>query len=221
MSEEIVEALEEGKIVRVSEAYARSEGLPIIRRTKVAASEQTPVKRTLEEERRLKQISKPHSNWRDRQVISELAENFNWQLIQARKKRGLTRRQVSKELSVDENSIRLVESGMLPSQDFILINKLQEFYKINLRKDGKDFNKPIKDMYSGSSSSVVAASGRSVGGGAPTTSASMSWREKLASKSKDRAVMKEQQRNANAANKNQPAQSQTQKDEIEILDDEI
>ena len=40
----------------------------------------------------------------------------------------------------------MVEAGFLPSNDFVLINKVQQALGINLRKDKKDFSKSANEM---------------------------------------------------------------------------
>lgn len=152
-NEIIVEAIEDGKIVRVSESYARREGLPIIRKSKMIEMQerlmqQAPVSKDIEKERQKLMYSKTHSNWKDRQIVSELKENFHWYIRIARKNKGITRKQLSKLINESEESIKLLESGVLPSKDFVLINKIQEALGINIRRDGKDYTKSLGEMIS-------------------------------------------------------------------------
>lgn len=137
LQDNIVEAIEEGKVVRVPESYAKTEGLLIIRRPLAKKQES---KKKEEEEARItfEDLRKP-LNWKKNQVITELEENFHWLITKRRKERNLTRRQLAKAISESENNIKLVENGILPRNDFIIINKLQSFLNINLRKDRKDF----------------------------------------------------------------------------------
>ena len=140
---DIVEAIEEGKIVRVTESYARIEGLTIIRKPIT----KKPQKKNSEEDPRLtfEDFRKP-LNWQKNQVVSELAENFQWEIAKKRKERGLTRRQFAKAIDETESNIKLLENGILPRNDFIIINKIQAFFNVNLRKDRKDFTQSPRDM---------------------------------------------------------------------------
>ena len=140
---DIVEAIEAGKIVWVTESYAKIEGLTIIRKPIT----KKPQKKNSEEDPRLtfEDFRKP-LNWQKNQVVSELAENFQWEIAKKRKERGLTRRQLAKAIDETESNIKLLENGILPRNDFIIINKIQAFFNVNLRKDRKDFSQSPRDM---------------------------------------------------------------------------
>ena len=143
-----VEAIENGKIVKVSEQYAKREGLPIIRRPNIGQiSEQArPLPPSMETRLRIgerKHVHSPpktHDNWKKQQVVSELVENFHWHIRMTRRKKGLTRKQFAKQINEPEENLMEIESGSLPSNDFVLINKIQQALKINLRRDRKDFS---------------------------------------------------------------------------------
>ena len=141
----IVEAIEEGRIVQVSEDYAIRERLLILRKPQNAlpeasAKQKSPDKR----DGRLaktgflgfddfRKTLKPGEN----DVLKELADNFHWALVQKRKARGLTRKQVAEAISETENSLKMIENGVLPSNNFVLVNKLENYYGISLRKGGR------------------------------------------------------------------------------------
>ena len=147
----LVEAIEEGRIVRVSESYAKREGLPILRKSKseqhqnknVSQDAKKIIQREFRDERskRLLDYLRKPSGWKEKQVISELIQNFNWEISRTRKARGITRKQLASLIGTDEDSIKLIENGLLPSPDFVIINKIQTALNINLRKDKQDFTK--------------------------------------------------------------------------------
>lgn len=153
--DKIVEVIEDGRIVRVSETYARREGLPILRKPKAVEDAETAAQaqaqtqsKAMRNESRLGFIDtlyKP-ADWREKQVMSELVDNFNWVIRDARKRKGLNRKQVAKMINEEEESVRILEHGRLPSKDFIIINKIQKALGINLRKDGKNFDFPIGEL---------------------------------------------------------------------------
>ncbi len=149
--ERIVEAIEDGKIVRVTENYARREGIPILRRPETL-QQRTPLppekvkKIQAEFKTDLMDALKKKPSWKEKQVLSELVENFHWKIKTERMKRGLTRKQLASMLNEKEEKIKLIEYGTMPSEDFVLINKIQNVLKINLRKDGKDFSQSINDL---------------------------------------------------------------------------
>src|SRR3989344_6779959 len=148
-----VEAIENGRIIKVLEAYAKKEGLPILRKSIQSQNSQQrvqiDVKNKIEKEYRderskrlLDHLRKP-SGWKEKQVISELVQNFNWQIARRRRDRGMTRKQLAKLTGSDEDSIKLIENGLLPSPDFVLVNKIQTALNLNLRKDKIDFSKEM------------------------------------------------------------------------------
>ncbi len=138
--ENLVDAIDDGKIIRVREEYARREGLFILRKVEEMKEEKLSRKGKIEEERLgFDELRRP-LNLRKSQVISELKDNFQWEILSARKKKGLNRKQVANAIGMTENDVKLIENGLLPKEDFVLVNKIQDFYKINLRKDGKDFS---------------------------------------------------------------------------------
>ena len=148
-----VEAIENGKIIKVLESYAKKEGLPILRKFIQSQNSQQRVqinvKNKIEKEYRderskrlLDHLRKP-SGWKDKQVISELVQNFNWQIARKRRDKGMTRKQLARLTGSDEDSIKLIENGLLPSPDFVLVNKIQTALNLNLRKDKIDFSKEM------------------------------------------------------------------------------
>lgn len=148
-TDNFVEAIEEGKIVRVSEEYARMEGLPILKKPEICVRK--PRHDPNEEEHlSLEDFRKP-LNWQKSQVMAELIENFHWKISRKRKELGITRRQMAQVINEPENNIKLLENGILPKSDFIIINKIQSYLKINLRKDNKDYTQPMRTLVEKSS----------------------------------------------------------------------
>lgn len=150
MNERLVVAIEDGRIVRVSEDYARREGLTILRRPSYAQDKSTSEaekKKNMQEFRPhiLDTLKKP-VGWKEKQVLSELVDNFHWLIKTERKKRNLSRSQLAKIIEEPEDVIKILEFGKLPSNDFVILNKVQKTLNINLRKDGRDFSRSIKDM---------------------------------------------------------------------------
>jgi len=144
----LVEAIEEGRIVKVPEQYAKREGLLILKRPPIQVQQsQTPS--YLEKRDKIKPLTeyiKSKPDWREKQVMSELVENFHWQIRYNRRRLGLTRRQLAKMINVADNDLQVIESGRLPTKDFILINKIQKALGINLRKDGKEFDLSTQEI---------------------------------------------------------------------------
>lgn len=152
--DDYVEAIENGRIVKVDKEYAKKEGLVILRKpinidnnSEVRAMKSAGagfVKEGLKRRKPMFEIDKYRRplNYKENNVVSDLNDNFHWELTRARKQKNFTRRQASRELGIDEETLKMVENGILPKDDYVLINKLQSYYGVNLRKDGKSFRAP-------------------------------------------------------------------------------
>ena len=152
MQDKFVDAIEEGKIVKVSESYARKEGLMILRKhldlhEKLLEKERNPNKDVIEENRRvgMEELRKP-LHWKGNKILRELVENFHWEIVKARKAKGLSRKQLAEALGENDNVLRMIENGILPKDDFILLNKIQSFLGINLRKDRGSFGQTMRSL---------------------------------------------------------------------------
>lgn len=141
-----VDAIEEGRIVRVPEAYARREGLLIIRKPQAIIGEQ---KAKSQEENNLPIADLKKTMYykkNQNQVLAELIENFQWHISKRRRELGINRKQLAKAINESEYTVKIIENGILPKDDFVIINKLQSFLKINLRKDRKDFSQSPRSL---------------------------------------------------------------------------
>lgn len=163
--ETIVEALEDGAIVRVSERYARSEGLLILRKLTDEVQEQKMA--TMARTQRIETVkSSPFELLRkplkrdQNDVFLSLKPNFHWELSKQRKLRNLSRKQVADAVGVGEYEIKILENGILPSDDFILISKVEKYFGVNLRRDGGAANAPPASKLRG-----VVSAGVLVGSG--------------------------------------------------------
>ena len=159
-SNKFVEAIKEGKIVTVSEREAHEEELFILREhheTVEPQKEKLPepqwkLRRQSQQPKidvPMKTLPKWQSyqpEYRKNNVVKDLIDNFQWEIAKARKAKNLTRLQLANALGVAENHIKIAENGELPSDDFIFINKLQNYLGINLRRDGKSFDTPMSSM---------------------------------------------------------------------------
>jgi len=65
----------------------------------------------------------------------ELVDNFHWIVMRARRLKKLTQEQLAKEISESIVAIKMVEQGILPEDDYRLVNKIEGFLGINLVKD--------------------------------------------------------------------------------------
>lgn len=159
MPDRLVDAIKEGVIITIPESQARQDDLFILRvHEKRDLVESLP---SVESRRRSGRTMTPlppsksapkwhsyQSEYKKNNVSRELIDNFQWEIGKARKARNLTRLQLANALGVPEPVIKMLEHGELPSDDFVLINKLQQYLGINIRKDGKTFEAPLSSLSS-------------------------------------------------------------------------
>lgn len=150
----LVEVIEDGHIVSVPEFYAKREGLPILRKPKVVRLQKKAINQAPGTPDHIKDhktrpfieyLQRP-KHWKEKQVTSELLDNFHWLIKIERKKKGLTRKQFAKLLNEPEENLKMIEAGFLPASDFILVNKIQKELGVNLRKDKKDFTRSVNEI---------------------------------------------------------------------------
>jgi ribosome-binding protein aMBF1 (putative translation factor) len=136
-----VEAIEDGRIVRVTEDYARREGLLILRKQAHVSDAPLSVKEKKDEGIRknkgfvgMDDLRKPLKSQKT-EVMNELLDNFHWILLEKRKSRGLTRKKAAEALGESEMNIKMIENGVLPMNNFVLVNKLESYYGVSLRRN--------------------------------------------------------------------------------------
>ncbi|MDD5012288.1 MAG: hypothetical protein PHQ66_01420 [Candidatus Nanoarchaeia archaeon] len=66
----------------------------------------------------------------------DLIENFHWKIQQVRRAKRITREEFIRGIGESDATVKMVEQGFLPSNDYKIINKIEGFLGINLRKAG-------------------------------------------------------------------------------------
>lgn len=153
MTEEYVDVIKDGEIITMPLSQANKEDLFVLRKKMAApAPPATPpiLLRQPSRSRAQEELTRPLSRWHSYQpeykknnVGKDLVDNFHWEIAKARKSRNLSRRQLGEAIGEPEANIKMIENGELPSDDFILINRIQSYLGINLRKDGKTFDTAV------------------------------------------------------------------------------
>jgi ribosome-binding protein aMBF1 (putative translation factor) len=64
----------------------------------------------------------------------DLVDNFNWVIMRARRAKHVSREQFAKDLGESETLIKMVERGILPENDNLIINKVEGYLGIKLRR---------------------------------------------------------------------------------------
>jgi ribosome-binding protein aMBF1 (putative translation factor) len=136
--EDFVEAIKEGEIVKVPESIALEEDLFILRKLI------KPVKEVVENKKSenvyrstgiLNEWKSAKVKIKKNNVTSDLVNNFHWFISRNRRLKNLTRKELADRIGASEEDMKMIEMGGLPSDDFILINRIEEILDINLRKE--------------------------------------------------------------------------------------
>ncbi len=143
----MVEAIDDGRIVRVPEDYAVREGLLILRRPQISdpVSQTRPVERSERMSSGIDTLRKP-LKYKQNDIVGSLVENFQWVIGQRRRQKGMTRKQVAVALGCSEHSIKLLENGILPAENYVVINRLEKLFGVTLRRDGQNYQDSMKDL---------------------------------------------------------------------------
>jgi transcriptional regulator with XRE-family HTH domain len=84
---------------------------------------------------RLDDWKKGKFGFKKNNVVRDLVDNFNWEIAKQRRNKGLSRKQLGEKVGATEEEIKMIEMKDLPSDDFVLINKIENILEINLRKE--------------------------------------------------------------------------------------
>jgi transcriptional regulator with XRE-family HTH domain len=131
MVDEYVDVIKEGQIQRVSETEAKAEGFFILRRPTLVPGTppKSPPPMIRSPSKQKYSLDYAHNN-----VRLDLIDHFNWEIAKYRKLKNLTRRQLGNLVGATEEHIKMVENGELPADNFALINRLEHYLGISLRK---------------------------------------------------------------------------------------
>lgn len=64
----------------------------------------------------------------------DLIDNFHWIIMRVRRLKKLTQKKLAHEISESEVAIKMAERGVLPEDDYRLVNKLESFLGIKIIK---------------------------------------------------------------------------------------
>src|SRR3989338_963222 len=85
-------------------------------------------------EDRLKELEKnPEKELPEKEKLN-LIEHFHWEVMKARRRKGLSQKQLANAISESEIAIQMIEKAKLPENSESLIRKLEQFLRIPLRK---------------------------------------------------------------------------------------
>ncbi len=147
-SEALVDVIKEGEIITVPEWQAQEEDLFVLRKHEVIVPSPPAYQKKMEAPKTASKWQSYQPEYKKNNVVKELVDNFHWEIAKVRKYKNLSRRQLAEAVGVPETVIKMLEIGELPSDDFILVNKVQSTLGINLRRDGKNYTSISKEITS-------------------------------------------------------------------------
>ncbi len=136
-------------IVKICDDCASAEKLPIIKkptdsqiidsqRQKSVRDRLTGMNKRLVSGREISLRDLIDQKFKNKTVHSnpDLADNFHWVIQRIRRARKITREEFAKGINEPEATVRMIEQGILPENNYKIITKIEEYLKINLRKTG-------------------------------------------------------------------------------------
>lgn len=150
----LFDAIYEGRMAKICERCSIIENVPIIKKPGVSQLKEAEMGRvgvydrmkrlsgikdakeetTFFREDKLKELDrKPELELPEKEKLN-LVEHFYWQIMQNRRRKGLSQKQLAEVLSESEVAIEMIEKAKFPENAEILIKKLEQFFQIRLRK---------------------------------------------------------------------------------------
>ncbi len=111
-----------------------------VRKRALSSREEVSMRQLVEKNYKEKEKSAPRA---------DLVDNFNWVIQRARRLKKITQDQLAREIGESEAVIIMAERGVLPEDDYRLINKLEGYLGIKLLK--KNLVNDISGPFAGSS----------------------------------------------------------------------
>lgn len=153
---ELLDAVSENEVIKICPNCSFLENVTMIK--KPTNSQLSNVNRPYHVSERMRRISgispqvKPQVKEEIRETLSSdkinqlnLVDNFNWLVMMARKDKRLSRKQVADALMEKEDSIKMIENKELGRDSARVIEKLEQFFNIQLRKQGQQEEKIVKE----------------------------------------------------------------------------
>lgn len=147
----LLDAISSSGIVKVCGDCSEKEDMPVLRRPttfQLKEAEKRPrymypkePKKEFEEQNTkttLKEIVDKNyeaSIFKEKGPRIDLIDNFHWVLMRARRLKKITQEQLAKEISESTAAIKMAEEGILPEDDYRLVNKLESFLGVKILKN--------------------------------------------------------------------------------------
>lgn len=157
----LIDAIDNNEVVKICEDCLLTEDLPVVRKpniyqlkemekpytvyqrlSRMAGMPKDVVKKKEEEKIArgitLDKLRKPRDYSqivrKKAQPIS-LVDNYHWIIQRIRRKKGLSLKQLSSVLGESEAALKMIESGELPGDYDKVINKIEQYFQVKLKRD--------------------------------------------------------------------------------------
>lgn len=152
----LLDAISSSGIVKICEKCSEKEGIPVMKRPtsqqlKDSEKENQTVKKAFVQSSQVIKEAKEKEatettlrdivdrNYLDKapkglRPRPDLVDHFHWAIMRARRAKKLTQEQLAHEISESLAAIKMAEQGILPEDDYKLVNKLESFLGIKLIK---------------------------------------------------------------------------------------
>lgn len=163
----LFDAISDEGLIKICEKCSREEHIPIIKRPttfqlkeaerkqsfyeRVSSSLNKPFERETpekkEQEVTLREIVDKNYEQRMPKKAGprpEMIHNFHWVVMRARRMKKLTQAQLAKQIAESEAAVKMAEQGILPEDDYKLVNKLENYLGIKIIRPEfiKEINPP-------------------------------------------------------------------------------
>ncbi len=115
----------EEQLNSVHKSVSVRDRLTNMNRGKLMAGKEVSLRQLVDRNFKVKGISHP-----------DLIENFHWTIQRIKRARKITREQFAKAIGESEATVRMVEQGFLPENDYRIISKIESYLGVSLRKAG-------------------------------------------------------------------------------------
>lgn len=139
----LYDAIYEGEMSRLCERCSIIENVPIIKKPtsdqlKQAEKSRPQVSKIQDEKfipkQKLMELNKNPKLENPVNESLDLIEHFDWEIMKARRRKGLSQKQLAEALVESETAIQMLEKGQLVGNAETIITKLDQFFLIRLRK---------------------------------------------------------------------------------------
>jgi len=159
-------AISEKGIVKICRKCSFEENLPIMKSLKEEVEKRQTVHERLfrlsgvEVKDGKNRVNKQDENLRkiadqnfSRNVLDEnpfgMVDNFHWIIMRARRSKKLTQRQFAEAIEESEEAIKMAEKRVLPRNNFMLVNKIENYLGIRIKDEfarERSFDKEIEKI---------------------------------------------------------------------------